>query len=164
MSAADSPTPAASAIESAAIARAVARLLASGRAVDLASTLTTIAVLLFAVVWAVASAVAANLVWPLVAILALGLAQKVYAVRARFDAGLFADLAEAWQQRGASDVDAPLRRLDQALAALGLRPAPAAPLRPLLARAAGAKRLLFKQALCLGLQWLILAATSTMSG
>jgi hypothetical protein len=157
-----SSEPGTGATESAAIARAAARLLASGRAVDLASTLTTIAVLVLAIVLVVVHHSPARHTWLLGVIVALGLAQKYYAVRVIFDSGLFNDLADAFQRVGDQDNDKPLIELDRALVALGLRKMPEDPPRVLAERVTGAKRKLLLQALCLILQWLIFFAASAI--
>ena len=67
--------------DSAVVARTAARLLETGKGVDLASTLTTLAVLVLAIVWGLGTLAPAHLMWTLVVILVLGLAQKYYAVR-----------------------------------------------------------------------------------
>ena len=160
-------TPGQPTADSAGVARAAARLLETGKLVDLASTLTTLAVLVLAIVWGLGHLAPAHLMWTLVVILVLGLAQKYYALRVAFDVGLFGDLAEAFQQASSnpdksSPDNAPLVELDRALAALGLRNVPEASPRPLSVRVAGATRLLRLQIVCLIIQWLLLVAASAV--
>lgn len=79
--------------------------------------------------------------------LLLAVPERVLALRLRFDAGLFADLAEAWVSTAASPA-ATLASLDRALGALGLRrtaPRPSAP-RGLASRVGGARRLSLQHA------------------
>ncbi len=105
--------------------------------------------------------------------LLLLLAERVLALRTRFDAGLFADLAQGTAcpcHRRAADMPQqtsptePLQLLDAALASLRLRQAAAAP-RSLVQRVQGALRLSLQhgalatlQCVAVGLQLLLLAA------
>lgn len=82
---------------------------------------------------------------------AAGLVAHFYALRTAFDRPLFAAWARHWQEPEA-DPAADLAAFDAALAAAGLRPAAAGPLRPLADRIAGARRLLRRQGLCFILQ------------
>lgn len=79
-------------------------------------------------------------------LLALGLAQKYFAVRVALDAELIGNLAS-----DAGRLNSRTRALDQALHELGLKPAATAQ-RDWPSRCRGALRLLRAQALCLGLQ------------
>ncbi len=97
--------------------------------------------------------------WAACALLLL-LAERVLALRTRFDAGLFADLAlgpACAGLRRAADLPKttaptePLQLLDAALASLRLRPAAAAP-RSLVQRVQGARRLSLQHGLLATLQ------------
>ncbi len=91
--------------------------------------------------------------WAALAVLVLLPAERVLALRLRFDAGLFADLAE-----GRLDLPA----LDAALAALRLRRAAALP-RALPERVAGARRLVLQHALLVLLQAAALLAALSLA-
>ncbi|MBR0655513.1 hypothetical protein [Plastoroseomonas arctica] len=116
-----------------------ALLLAQGRRIDRLSrplTLLAAAALLLAPLLPVAPMRGALI--PLALVVVLGLGQAFYAVRAGFDAGLFAAL-------GSDRPPATLARLDAALVRLRLMPEAKAG-RTLEARLAGAARLLRRQA------------------
>jgi len=88
--------------------------------------------------------------WPAAVVLALTPAERLLALRLRFDAGLFADLA-----RGETDIG----RLDGALQRLGLRraEAPTKPPRGVAERVAGTRHLLRQHAALALLQFLLVA-------
>jgi hypothetical protein len=114
-----------------------ADLLDQGRAIDRATT-SLVAAGVVATWIAVATGESTATLLPLAAMLPAGAAQAVLALRVGFDAALFRRLADAPD----------LAAFDAAMTGLGLLPAAKAG-RPLAARAAGARRLLVAQGLCL---------------
>lgn len=133
--------------DAAGLAAVTAALLALGRQLDRAGLALTAAALL--------ALVLAPLPWmagaALLGVVLLGLAEHWFALRTAFDVPVFAAWARLWRQ-GDAEPETDLADFDAALASLGLRPSAEGPLRSLQARARGARRLLGRQALCLGLQ------------
>lgn len=132
---------------------AAAALLDQGRRIDALSRALTavalIALLLLPVTLGVPPRWSSGVV---AAVALIGLAEAWLACRTGFDAALFAGLATA--------AEADLAGLDRALSRLGLMP-PAKAGRPTEARAAGARRLLYRQGLCFAAQaGLILAGAA----
>ncbi len=126
-------------------AAAIAALLGQARIVDGLSRPLTVAALLALFAPALTGQRWSAAVFVLLAVIALaGLLQSYLALRVRFDAALFARLAE-----GGAIPD--LAALDRALTALGLLPAAKAG-RPLGPRIAGARRLFRGQALAFAVQ------------
>ena len=82
---------------------------------------------------------------------AAGLVAQYYALRTAFDRPVFAAWARRWRDSGA-DPAADLAAFDAALAAAGLGPSPAGPIRSLADRLAGVRRLLRRLGLCCILQ------------
>lgn len=80
-----------------------------------------------------------------------GLLAQYFALRTRFDQTIFAAWAHRWQ-RPEADPGADLAAFDAALTASSLSPLPGGLLRPLADRITGARRLLWRQALCCLLQ------------
>lgn len=129
--------------EAAAQAAIAAAFLALGRSLERGSLLLTAAALLALVVAPLAFQPRLGLCLAVAA----GLAAQFFALRTAFDRPLFAAWACHWLEPGA-DPEADLAAFDAALAATSLRPAIAAPLRPLADRISGARRLLRRQGLC----------------
>jgi hypothetical protein len=128
--------------EDAWLASVVAALLATGSRIDLLSRLLTAAALIALLLLPASFGLPAGLPTAVIAAVALvGLLEMHFALRVRFDAALFAQLAE----------DSDLAGLDRALLALRLMPASKTG-RPTGERARGALRLLYRQALCLAAQ------------
>lgn len=99
----------------------------------------------------------------LLASVAAGGAQKVWALRVALDRALFAQWARRWQ-RPAATPESDMAELDRALAAAGLRAAPASPARDLAQRVRGARRLLAWQGAALALQAALLAGAAWAGG
>lgn len=140
-------------------AAAVAALLDQARIVDgLSRPLTVVALLALAAPLLTGQRWSAALFALLGAVALAGLAQAYLALRVRFDAALFARLAD-----GGAIPD--LAALDRALTALGLLPAAKAD-RPLAPRIDGARRLFRRQALALGTQvaLVVLGAVAAAGG
>jgi hypothetical protein len=114
-----------------------ADLLDQGRAIHRA-TIALVAAGVVATWIAVATGESPATVLPLAAMLAVGATEAILALRVGFDAALFRRLADAPD----------LAAFDAAMMGLGLLPAAKAG-RPIEARAAGARRLLVAQGLCL---------------
>lgn len=94
-----------------------------------------------------------------------GLVAQYYVLRTAFDRPVFAAWARRWRQPGA-EPEADLAAFDAALAAAGLGPSSAGPVRPLADRLAGVRRLLRRQGLCCILQvvaWLVAALLPILS-
>jgi hypothetical protein len=130
-----------------ALAGATARLLAACAAAAGALGLGCAAVAAAALLLHAPFASAPWLAAVLVAVLGAAPVERVLALRLRFDAGLFADLAGT-----RSPQPLPLAALDQALQTLRLRQAAPAT-RPLAERARGAQRLVVWHASCAALQF-----------
>lgn len=100
----------------------------------------------------------------LLLVIVAGGAEKLFALRVAFDASLFAQWAESWQQAAEpGTIEADLAALDQALAACGLR-ANAGEVRELDRRLVGAFSLLRRQFALLALQFVAWLAALLASG
>lgn len=86
----------------------------------------------------------------------VGCWEKYYAIRVNFDRQVFADWAKQWSGPDGLPPGETMAEFDAALIKMGLRRRPVETQRSLAERIAGSRRLLHKQALCLGLQCAIL--------
>ncbi|WP_434516213.1 hypothetical protein AB6Q56_06160 [Dechloromonas sp. ARDL1] len=147
--------------EAAAQAAIAAALLGLGRSLERGSLLLTAAA--FVALVAVPLAILPRLCLCLA--VAAGLAAQFFALRTAFDQPLFAAWAHRWRTAEADPED-DLITFDSALAAAGLRPTATGPLRPLIERIAGARRLLRRQGWCCGVQiagWLAACLTIALT-
>lgn len=141
-------------------ARVAASSLALGQRIDAWSLLCT-GLALASLFW-VARQSGASLTQAclLLSVLA-GAAQKGLALRVAFDAAIFLDWAERWRcaadaGESATVMAADLSAFDQALAAAGLRAAPADSLPDLDCRLRGAMKLLGRQLMAFAVQFIVL--------
>ena len=95
---------------------------------------------------------------------ALGAAQKYYALRVAADHRLFSHWSNQWRKNAPATPQADMKRLDAAMAAVGLRTLPDDPTRGLADRVRGAIRLLKTQAALVGLQIVTLSLTAAAFG
>lgn len=135
-------------------ARTMAAALALGRGLDLWS----LALAALAVAGLLGLALPLSSAICLLVSLSAGGVQKIYALRAAFDAALFRHWAETWssaaiQGRDPVELTADLAAFDQALAACGLRAPADGATRDLDSRLRGAGKLLRRQALALAIQF-----------
>lgn len=136
--------------EAASQARITADWLAYGRAIDQSSLALTL-LALAGIFWGSMSPASQICCFGAAV---LGGVQKYFALRSAFDQRLFAAWAHRWES--SADPAADLAALDATLAAVGLRPVPTTPGRPLAERVRGAFRLLKGQLTLLALQFAML--------
>lgn len=129
--------------EAAAQAVVAAALLGLGRSLERCSLLLTVVAFVALVAVPLAPLPRLGLCLAVTA----GLAAQFFALRTAFDQPLFAAWAYRWRTAEAEPED-DLIAFDSALTAAGLRPTATGPLRPLIERIAGARRLLRRQGLC----------------
>jgi hypothetical protein len=127
-----------------------AALLDGGRSIDKLSRLTTVAALAGLVAIGVIGAHEPVLTAALAFAILMGLIALYHGIRVGFDAAIFRHLADT-----AGDDASDFAALDEALSRMGLL-AQAKTARPLEARIAGARRLLYRQAVCAVLQVLVI--------